>query len=256
MLDLKGNEMRTSRWMITSAVAAIAALPQAALAQDADDTGFYIGLDVGLSNVNEADITYYDVGGTFDGTGAQDTAEASIDTAGAVGFGGVLGYDFGTIRADIEIDYSRNKIDSLTFISLNGVPVTLDATDRLDVCDYLEADTCSGSGNTFEFDGSRVRQISAMGNIWIDLPVGSGITPYAGGGLGIAGFEFDGEGTGKFAWQVGAGIAANLSSTTALTLDFRHRQVGRTNIAFDQNSGFELGRLKTNTISAGVRFTF
>jgi opacity protein-like surface antigen len=249
--------MRTSRWLITSAAAAIALLPQAALAQDAkDETGFYVGLDLGITNVDDADITYYDAPGTFDGTGARDTAEASIDTGSVVGFGGVIGYDFGTIRADVEIDYSRNDINSLTFIGVNGSPVTFDANDRDDVCDYLEVDTCGGSGNTFEFDGSRVRQLSAMGNLWIDLPIGSGITPYAGGGLGIAGFEFDGEGTGKFAWQLGAGVAAKLSSTISLSLDFRHRQIGRTTIEFDESSGFELGRLKTNTISAGVRFTF
>ncbi|RYG98720.1 MAG: porin family protein, partial [Alphaproteobacteria bacterium] len=101
-----------------------------------------------------------------------------------------------------------------------------------------------------------VRQLSAMANIWLDLPIGSSITPYAGGGIGISGFEVDGEGEGKFAWQLGAGIAAHLSPSTALTLDFRHRQVARTTIDYGDNSGFELGRLTTNTFSAGVRFTF
>lgn len=248
--------MKMSRWMSAAAAVAFAALPQAVLAQDSDGTGFYIGLDVGLANVSDAEITYYDEGGTFGGTGAQDSAVGEINSDGAISFGGALGYDFGTIRTDLEIDYSRNKISAFTINSVNGSAVTLSAADRAEICDYLEADTCAGSGNTFQFDGSRVRQLSAMANLWLDLPIGSSITPYAGGGVGISGFEVDGEGEGKFAWQLGAGIAANLSPTTALTLDFRHRQVARTNIDYGDNSGFELGKLKTNTFSAGVRFTF
>ena len=248
--------MKISHWMTAGAAMAAAILPQAVSAQEADGTGFYIGLDVGLANVGDADITYYDEGGTFGGTGSQDTLDGSIDLDSAVSFGGVLGYDFGTIRSDLEIDYSRNKISAFTINRVNGSTVTLTAADRADVCDYLEADSCGGSGNTFAFDGSRVRQLSAMANLWLDLPIGSIITPYAGGGVGFSGFEVDGEGKGKFAWQLGAGVAANLSSTTALTLDFRHRQVARTEIDYGDNSGFVLGKLKTNTLSAGIRFTF
>lgn len=248
--------MTKSHWMSAGVAMAIAIIPQAASAQDADGTGFYLGVDIGLASVGDSELTYYDEGGTFGGTGTQDTAVGSIDTDSAVSFGAVLGYDFGALRSDIEIDYSRNKISAFTINSVNGSTVTLSAADREEICDYLEADTCGGSGNTFTFDGSRVRQLSAMANVWLDLPIGSSITPYAGGGVGIAGFEVDGEGKGKFAWQIGAGIAANLSPSTALTLDFRHRQVARTTIDYGDNSGFELGRLKTNTFSAGIRFTF
>lgn len=248
--------MKMSHWMSAGAAMAVAIMPQAVLAQDAAETGFYVGFDVGLANVSDAELTYYDAGGTFGGSGAQDTAVGSIDTDSAISFGGVLGYDFGTVRTDLELDYARNKISAFTINSVNGSAVTLSAADRADICDYLEADSCGGSGNTFTFDGSRVRQLSAMANLWLDLPIGTAITPYVGGGLGIAGFEVDGEGKGKFAWQVGAGIAANVSPTTALSLDFRHRQVGRTSIDYDASSGFELGSLKTNTFSVGVRFTF
>lgn len=236
--------------------ALIAGVATPAVAQESDRTGFYLGFDIGSASVNDADITYYDAGGTFGGAGTSDTASGEIDTKSAVSFGGTLGYDFGTIRSDIEIDYSRNRIRALTVNSVNGTAVSLTPADRQDICDYLEADTCGGSGNTFEFDGSRVRQLSAMGNVWLDLPIGSTIVPYAGGGIGVAGFEVDGEGKAKFAWQLGAGVAAHLSDTVTLTLDFRHRQVSRTTIEYDESSGLELGKLKTNAITAGARFTF
>lgn len=228
----------------------------AANAQEADDGGFYVALNVGSASLKDPTVTYYDVGGTFGGTGAKDTAVASLDTKSAVTFGGTLGYDFGTIRSDIEIAYSRHKIDSLTVVSLNGTTVALSAADRADVCDFLEASPCGGAGSTFTFDGSRVRQLSVMGNLWLDLPVGDTIVPYVGGGAGIAGFEIDGEGKGKFAWQLGAGVAFKLSSTVALTADYRHRETSKTNIAYDSTSGADVGKLKSDSLLAGIRFTF
>ena len=236
--------------------AAAAAVPGAALAQNADDKGFYIALNVGSASLKDPVVTYYDAGGTFGGTGTTDTATATLDTKSALAFGGTLGYDFGNVRSDVEFQYSRHKISSLTFTSVNGAATTLSAADRSDVCDYLEATTCGGSGNTFVVDGSRVRQLSAMANLWLDLPVGGSVVPYAGGGVGISGFEVDGEGKGKFAWQLGAGVAVKLSHGVALTADYRHREVAKTRVAFDNVSGFDVGKLKTDTIAAGLRFTF
>lgn len=95
-----------------------------------------------------------------------------------------------------------------------------------------------------------------MGNLWLDLPIGSAIVPYAGGGVGISGFEVDGEGKARFAWQLGSGVAVKLSDGVALTADYRHREVSRTQIAFDSTSGFTIGKLKTDSLLAGIRFTF
>lgn len=237
--------------------AAIVAAPQLANAQaSTNDGGVYMSLNAGVATLSDPTVTYYDAGGTFGGTGARDTATAKLDTKSAATFGGAIGYDFGSVRADIEVAYSKNTINSLTFVSLNGSTATLTAADRADVCDYLEATTCGGSGNTFTIDGSRVRQLSAMGNLWLDLPLGGSITPYVGGGVGISGFEVDGEGKGKFAFQLGAGVAVNLSRGFALTVDYRHRVVARSNIPFDASSGYEISALKTDSIMAGLRFTF
>lgn len=237
--------------------AAIIAAPQMASAQSSDDdAGLYMAVKVGVANLSDPTVTYYDAGGTFGGTGTTDTATAKLDTKSAFAIDGSIGYDFGMVRADVEVAYSRHNINSLTFVSLNGSSVTLTAAERADVCDYLETSTCGGSGNTFLTPGSRVRQLSAMGNLWLDLPIGTGVVPYVGGGLGISGFEVDGEGKGKFAWQLGAGVAFKLSPSIALTADFRHREVGKAEIAFDSVSGFNVGKLKTDSIMAGIRVTF
>lgn len=237
--------------------AALFGFATAAQADTAEnDTGFYMAASIGKASLSDPTVTYYDVGGTFGGTGATDTATATIDTKSATTFGGALGYDFGTVRPEFEVQYGRHNIESLTFVSANGSAVTLTPADRTDVCDYLEAPSCGGSGNTFVIDGSRARQLSAMGNVWFDLPIGSGITPYVGGGFGLTGFEVDGEGTGKFAWQLGAGAAVKLTKGVALTLDYRHRSVGAAKVEYDSASGFTISKLTTNSFAAGLRFTF
>lgn len=205
--------------------------------------------------MSDANIQYYDAGGTFGGTGATDTADGTIDLKNAATFGGVVGYDFGSVRADVEIDYTKHSISSLTVNSLNGTAVSLTPSDRSDVCLYLEATACGGSGNAFVIDGSRARTLTAMGNVWVDLPLG-GVTPYVGGGLGIAGIEVDGEGKAKLAWQLGAGVSFKLSGKLMLSLDYRHREVGATQVEYDGSSGFRFSRLKSNTLSAGLRVVF
>jgi opacity protein-like surface antigen len=239
-----------------TALLGTALVSTSAWAADEDGKGFYVAAEAGVATLSDPVITYYDAGGTFGGSGAEDTASARLTTKSAFTFGGTVGYDFGMVRADVQIQYSRHKIPALTIQSVNGSAVTLDQEARDEVCAYLEADTCGGSGNTFNIPGSRVRQLSAMANLWLDLPVGDKIVPYVGGGAGIAGFEIDGEGKGKFAWQLGAGVAFKLSDSMALTADYRHREVGKTTEAYDATSGYRLTKLKTDALTAGVRFTF
>lgn len=218
--------------------------------------GFYVNLGGGSAMVNDTDITYYEDGGTFGGAGAEDTLGAELDFNAAFALRGSIGYDFGMVRADVEVDYSRNKVKGLTVKTLNGSPVTLTAADGDDICDFLEADDCSVTGNTIRASGSRARQLTALANIWVDLPIGDTVVPYVGGGLGVGGYELDGEGKAAFAWQLGAGVAFKLSDTIALTADYRYRQLGSTEIAYDEDAGLRVGKVKTSTLAAGVRFTF
>lgn len=243
---------------ILARLAAVSALVASGAAQAAgnDNSGFYIAGGIGIASLNATDVGYYDAGGTLGGTGAVDRLDTRFNFKSTTEFSGVIGYDFGRIRSDLELSYARNKVRSLDVLRLNGQAVTIDAQDAADICDYLEVDGCSASGNRISFDGGRVRRLSAMVSGWVDFPIGTVVTPYVGGGLGISGFEIGGEGKGRFAWQLGAGVAASLSDTIALTLDFRHRQAGGTTIEYDEFSGFDIGRLKSNSIAAGVRFTF
>jgi opacity protein-like surface antigen len=236
-----------------SAAALAVAASTAARAQD----GAYVSLGAGIAKVQNTDVRYYDVGGTFGGTGTEDSAQTSVELKQAAEFRGAIGYDFGVVRADVEIAYARNQLHAVTIHSVNGQPVALDADDLGDVCDYLEVANCSASGNTLAFGGgSKLRTLSALANVWVDIPVGKVVTPYLGGGIGAAGFELDGEGTGKFAWQLGAGVAVKVNRAIAITLDYRHREVSGKDFPWDDISGFEVGRIRSNSFASGLRLRF
>lgn len=251
---------------LAAAGAAVAALwSSAAAAQDGAGVapnrteGFYVALRGGLASLEDVDITYRDEGGTFGGTGATDTLETTVDSKNAFAFGGALGYDFGPVRADVEVDYARNKLSSLTIRRVNGAAVTsISAADGADFCDYAELDGCSVSGATIRADGGHVRQLSALANLWVDLPIGDRVTGYVGGGVGVGGFETADEGKARFAWQVGAGAAFHLSPVAAITGDFRYRSIGGATFTDSDFPDYALrvGQLKTSTASVGLRFTF
>lgn len=244
--------------MMCAAVAALAA--GTAHAQEADDgRGFYIAVNAGIADLRDTELVYQDDGGTFGGAGTVDVLEAEAKTKSAFQFGGTIGYDFGTIRADVEVAYSRNKLKGLQINSVNGTAVTsISPADADEFCDYAEVDNCSVSGNTIGFDGGRVRQLSGIANLWLDIPVGGTIVPYVGGGLGIGGFETGGEGKARFTWQLGAGVAFKVSPTVAITGDYRYRQISGatfTDSGFPDYA-FKVDDLKTNSFTAGLRFTF
>jgi opacity protein-like surface antigen len=246
-----------SRVLFLGALASLYAAP--ALAQD-DRTGAYLSLNAGLASVDDLDVRYLAPTGTFGGATGSDSLDFAFDLDNAAVFGGAIGYDFGMVRADIEVSYHRNKAKSVTLRNVNGAGVTLAPADRADVCDYLETDSCAGTGNTFDFDddGSKLRQLSALANLWLDIPLGSVVTPYIGGGIGATGYELDGEAKGRFAWQLGAGAAINLSPAIALTADYRHRQAGGVTIVDEDfaDEGVVIDKVKTNTFTAGIRFRF
>lgn len=223
----------------------------------AEDRGVYISVSAGSASVKDTDLRYYDVGGTFGGAGATDSVQTSVELKNAAAFAGAVGYDFGSIRAEVEIGYNRNELEAITVESLNGAPVTLSPAEADDVCLYLGVSSCTASGNRIAFsDGGKVRQLSAMANLWYEHPITDRITPYIGGGAGFVGFEADGEGDVTFAWQVGAGVAFQASPSIAITVDYRYRSADGKDIAYDANSGFEIGTIKTSTLSAGLRFSF
>lgn len=242
-------------------VAAImsAALATPALAQEGSQAGFYGQLNVGLTSLDDLDVTFLDVDG--DGT----DVGTSAGTKNAAEFGGAVGFDFGLIRTEVEVAYSRARNNSLTLKTIDGAPVPansvedfVDAGIETDVIDLSDADNVSVNGNTVSYsNGQKVRRLSAMANLWIDVPVfDNGISPYIGGGIGVQGTEIEGEGKATFAWQLGAGVAVPLNSNFAITADYRYRQQNGYTLSEDGFDYARIGKAKSNSFQIGIRAYF
>lgn len=241
---------------VAAVVAASVSTP--AFAQDSSPTGFYAQLDAGLGSMDDLPITLLDVdtAGTDIGT--------KLGTANAFEFGGALGYDFGMVRAEVEVAYARSRSNSLTLTSVNGgavPPNTLaDAVAdgiETDLIDLTNASNLNVSGNTVTFgNGDKLRRLSVMANAWIDLPLGESFVPYVGGGLGVQSTEIAGEGKGRFTWQLGAGVAVPLGSSFAITADYRHREQQGYTLSDAGLAYAKVGKAKSNSISLGLRAYF
>lgn len=91
-------------------------------------------------------------------------------------------------------------------------------------------DTFSTS-NAFASGEGSIRTFALMANVWYDLPLGSSITPYVGGGIGYAENEVEHglvmNGTeGGFAWQLGAGANFALSDKMSIGVGYRYMDAG------------------------------
>lgn len=145
------------------------------------------------------------------------TVETDFDTGFA--FGGAVGYrwneyKFGGFvpRTELEINYSENDADTINFSG-------------------------NGPGNEVVASGSQVSSVGIYGNLFFDLPdvIGYGITPYAGGGLGLnivnhnllynaAGLNLNDDGDTVFAWHVTGGVSVDLTDELSSFVDVGFRQ--------------------------------
>lgn len=147
---------------------------------------------------------------------------------------GALGYKWNpNIRTELEFDYRHSDADNVNGLAANGAQ------------------------KVFSFSG----------NVLYDINLGSGLSPYVGGGIGVArnrwsnvnaGFNtanFDGADT-KFQWQLIGGVSLRLTRATALFADYRYIGVGASR--FNGSSGEVLRDHydHSHNILAGVRFFF
>ncbi len=180
----------------------VTSVQAADLYEPAATQGWYVSLFGGASFLQEFDITYTDSG----------TAGMS-DTGTDAGFivGGAVGMEINpNMRAEVEVSYFKNDVDKLSYPYFSQV--------------------FSASGD--------VSSVNLMANVWFDIDMGGGFTPYIGGGAGVgfvdasAAFpdppnnydEYSGSDVG-FAFQVGGGVQYGLTETIGLDLGYRYRGV-------------------------------
>lgn len=246
--------------IITGAILASAIAATPAFAQDADK-GLYVQLRTGVADLNNPDFTISDPSST-------DRIDTRLNTKSAWAFGGELGYDFGGVRVGLDLAYQRNKVKSIGVKSINGTAVTAANIDNFFDCegecfDDLELDGVAIDGtNLYVPNGNiaKVRQIAVMANVTYDIPVGDTFKPYVGAGLGAVGthvnaFDED-DGSIRFAWQLRAGAAFQVTQGVALTADYTYRQTSAGKLSFaDSDYNYRLGKTKASLFAVGLRFT-
>lgn len=181
--------------------------------------------------------------------GPVDNADIDFDSGFLIG--GAMGFTFvDWARTEIEVAYASYDLKSLA-ISEDGAP----------------------SGDTFDDVDANFGVLTVMGNMWFGLntlplvgePVntagsGLGVSPYFGGGIGVAfvnntgdaadAFLFADDSTG-LAWQVGAGIRWNFVSNLGLDLGYRYRNVMNVGMG-----SWDDVNLASQNVTLGVVFNF
>jgi opacity protein-like surface antigen len=133
--------------------------------------------------------------------------------------------------------------------------------------DYSGSGAVSGTPFSAKAD---LKSIVGMVNAYVDFPTFANLTPYIGGGVGVAHNELGstsvsaggvqvatigGASKTDFAWQLGGGVALSVLPTVALDIAYHYLDAGRFESASFAGS-MASGRLKAHEVTAGIRVGF
>jgi opacity protein-like surface antigen len=94
--------------------------------------------------------------------------------------------------------------------------------------DYLRSDLRLDWAGDYSIGGGDDMSVTTvLGNLYFDLPTGTMITPYVGGGIGYGWTSVDGaadDGDG-LAWSLSAGASVDLSEAMSIDIGYRFRDV-------------------------------
>jgi opacity protein-like surface antigen len=258
--------MKLKKILLASAATATLAVAGASAANAAEA---YASIFGGLSMLQNSNMkghahTEYP-GGSYT---LLSSSSISADTSFKTGFvvGGNFGIDWQNgFRAELELAMRRASSDSKIHLH-----TTYNYGLRYAGNTYTYA-TNDKSGMTPA--DINMRAYSLMANAWYDFDIGMPITPYVGGGIGMALVQMDGHltslNTGTsynlhekndtvFAWQLGVGASYPLSDHTKLTLDYRYFAADGAKLKIEP--GFQDGSVKadfdSSDVMIGLRFSW
>jgi len=161
-------------------------------------------------------------------------------------------------KADMNGGHERNAVFGL------GASVGSDLSYSSSLPIRLEAEYLYHGNETFSKGGDSLdlSAHSIMGNAFFDLQTDTDLTPYIGGGLGMAclndRINVDNSSSKgnrwNFAWNAGGGVAWGLSEKIALDLGYRYVDLGKTH-DHSTASGSHNASLTAHEFSLGFRFT-
>ena len=216
------------------AALAVLGLVVAAAPAKAADVGLYIApkLSLGIQSLDDKK--------------AKGRGSEGLDSGydGTLGLGAALGFDLYPrymVPARIEVEYMYM-----------GDAEESGSTDHL----------FSGTGN---FSYKQKNSVSSLFvNAYLDMHTGSMFTPYAGVGLGTAWIKSEGAlgsyglGSNKetnLAWNVGLGVAFELSYNASIDLGYRYASFGKAKTAVTHSTYLE-SNMGMHQFNLGLRYTF
>jgi len=219
------------------AIFLLIAIPALAAAAPARP-GPYASAFLGVSIPKDSTITAYDASGT-------QQIDDSVELDPGVFVGGTGGYDFGILRLEGELSYKHSEINAVTD---NFAP----PIHHRDV---------DGDLGVFAF----------MANAFLDLHNDTPVTPYFGGGIGVAtlhlsnthdnntgGRLYRDDDASVFAYQVGGGL--DIALNRRISLDLAYRYFGTQKAEFDRDNQFNNStaemKYESHNMAVGVRFKF
>ncbi|MFC3101737.1 outer membrane protein [Altererythrobacter lauratis] len=247
--------------------AALAALAVPAAAQAND---FYVGVSGGIAfTQNSANSGEFDT--TVPATANWPAIPAGTSLGWRTSFdnglalSGVAGIatDSG-IRAEVELAYSRNGIDTHRGLAVGGTVI-----DNLDSAVLTRGAPNANNptvGALIDDGEGNVSNLGVFGNVFYDIPTGGGVTPYLGAGLGYvntdvkyrpSGVGVADESDDGFAWQAMAGVSLALSQNADFFSQYTYRSRFK-----DAKVGLDLlpatlgVELDQSIVTAGVRLRF
>jgi opacity protein-like surface antigen len=157
----------------------------------------------------------------FSANGIYTTNSAAMTAPFGSGFvvGGAIGTHLApNVRGEVELSYASHGVSGLITAKIPGGGT-------------FAATTTAGSEST----------LYLLGNLWLDIDTGAGITPYLGGGVGLGvvmpnltygglpGGSFTTAGYGLAA-QLGAGVKFDIADNMSLDLAYRAKGVFNTTL--------------------------
>ncbi len=203
---------------------------------------FYAGFFANYAMPKDGDIAYEQSSPFQEGTTVIREYD-SIEWDDAFGMGIFAGYNIfegnqiGS-RAELEISYQKLGFEKASNVTANSTTEAL-----------------------YDFDPSAAWKF--MANAYVDVPLArTGITPYIGGGVGMAVVDVGGRKGNDtvLAWQGIIGASYAISSVADVFVDYRHvvlddLEVSTKDSQGNTNDGNFLSHSSHN-IAAGVRFSF
>ena len=173
------------------------------------------------------------------------TKEARTQFDPGINLGGTAGYDFGYVRVEGEMSYKQGDISSVSDPSF-GVR-------------YVNTD-------------GHVGAFAAMMNAFFDVHNDSPVTPYIGGGMGVASVNLSGtkgvdanralnyhifsaDNAGVFAYQLGAGVELALNRRLSLDVGYRYFGTSTVSLTKDWPNSTDF-KLQTHNAAVGLRIKF